>query len=198
MSEWPDTPREGFAETVSSVQFIIKDSQALLVPAGTALMVILLLLPCHWVLRGLWESHQQFPGGSRSGFSLVPRISALQGMLGGSVAAGTVQVSKLCLFSFLILSSHNFMSSCCTPAQSKEGSTFWFVIKVILKISWRDPLGFSSYHIKSRDHVCLFVLFPAVNFFLSPSAHFYRNTLRVKEMIKGLEQLVWERTFKYA
>lgn len=47
MSEWPDTPREGFAETVSSVQFIIKDSQALLVPAGTALMVILLLLPCH-------------------------------------------------------------------------------------------------------------------------------------------------------
>lgn len=167
MSKYPDTPREGFAERVSSVQFIIKNSQALSLTAGTALMMILLLLPHHWVLRGLWESHQEFSECSRSGLSPVPGISAWQGMLGGSVAAGTLQVSKLHLFSFLILSSHDFLSSCCTPVQRKEDSTFWFVMKVILKISWRDPLGLSSYHIKSRNHVCLFVLLSAVIFFVS-------------------------------
>lgn len=59
----------------------------------------------------------------------------------------------------------NFLSACCTPAQSKEDSTFWFVIKVFLKISWRDPLAFLPTKIKSRNHVCLFVLFSAVNYF---------------------------------
>lgn len=104
MPEQPDTPHEGFVE---SVKFIIKSSQALSLASGSALTVNLLLLPSHWGLRGLWDSHQEFPG---CGLSLVPRISALQGMLGGCVAAGTLQVSKLHLFSCLTLSSHNFLS----------------------------------------------------------------------------------------
>lgn len=144
---------------------IIKSSQALSLASGASLTVSLLLLPPHWVLRGLGDSHHEFSGYSMSGLSLVLRISALQGMWGGCVAAGSLQVSKLHMFSFLILSSHNFLSACCTPAQSKDDSTFWFVIKVILKISWRGPLGLSSYQIKSRNRVCLFVLPPAVNYF---------------------------------
>lgn len=109
-------------------------------------------------------STRSFQGAAGLGSAWYPGFLLCRGCWVG-VAAAILQVSKLHLFSFLILAPHNFLSACCSPAQSKEDSSFWFVIKVILKISWRDPLCLSSYQIKSRNHVCLFVLLPAVNYF---------------------------------
>lgn len=132
-------------------------------------------------------STRSFQGAAGLGSAWYPGFLLCRGCWVG-VAAAILQVSKLHLFSFLILSPHNFLSACCSPAQrglyllicDKSDS------KNILK---RSPLPlFLPNQIQKS---CLPLCFASCcELFLSPSALFYSITLWVKEMIKDLEQLV--------
>lgn len=138
---------------------LLKTLRHFLSPLGLLLMLSQLLLPCSWVFRDPWVSPEEFAPCRR-----VQQVWAQPRAQGSLSAAGACwmlccwypsDMCKLCLFSFLILSSPDFFSACCTPGHGKEDSTSWFVIEVLLRISWRDPLSLSSYHTKYRNHICL-------------------------------------------
>lgn len=158
------------------------------------LVVSLLLLPHHWGLRDLREVPEEFV--PCRGVQQCPGHSGdARGVCGCWYPSDTC---KLCLFSFLILSSPNFSFACCTPGQCKEDPTSWFVIRVFLRIPWRHPFGLSSYHIIFGNHICLTpVCFPFCHEFvcLLPCSFLGLHVER-EETIKGLEQLVYERTLK--
>jgi len=70
---------------------------------------------------------------------------------------------------------------------------------MFLRKSGRDPLGLSSYQNESRNHICLTpVCFASYHEFVCLLQHsFIGLHVEQKEVIKGLEQLVYEITLKY-
>lgn len=55
-------------------------------------------------------------------------------------------VCKQCPYSFINTSAHNFLSAPFTPGQGEKDSAFLVSDKMLLRVSWREPLCFFFLH----------------------------------------------------